>query len=140
MAVLVRKKELCPNCGYVLKYDVRVNQPDYSGTSIGDKHAVCPKCRKVYLTGKSEWFEKTKKEKRNYYLMMYFSSIFLPLFYSAFLAWLCLVFLPISDDNKLLTTSVIIFLVLFISGFMFQFFGFKKDISESIKRTSQNNG
>ena len=46
MAVLVRKKVSCPYCGYVLKYDVRVNQPDYGGTSIGGKYATCPKCKK----------------------------------------------------------------------------------------------
>lgn len=134
MAVIVRKKETCPYCGYVLKYTVRVNQPDDSGTSIGDKHSACPKCKKVYLTGKSEWFEKTKKEKRNYYLVMYFSSIFLPLFYSAIFALLSFTFLPISDESKSLTISIIIFTILFISGFLFQLSGFQKEITKSIKR------
>lgn len=134
MAVLVRKKVSCPYCGYVLKYDVRVNQPDYGGTSIGGKYATCPKCKKDYLTGKSEWFEKTKKEKRNYYLMMYFSSIFLPLFYSIIFALLSFTFLPISDERKLLTISIIIFVVLFISGFLFQLSGFQKEITKSMKR------
>ena len=140
MAILVRKKTSCPYCGYVLNYDVRVNQPDTSGTSIGNKYGVCPSCEKVYLTGKSEWFEKTKKEKRHYYFMMYSSSILVPAFYSVIFALLSFSFLPISDTSKLLTISIIIFIVLFISGFLFQFFSFKKEINESLKRDNKSNG
>ncbi len=133
MAVIVREKESCPYCGYILNYEVRINQPK-SGTSIGDKYARCPRCFKLYLTGKSQWYEKSPKEKIFYYVNMYFVSIFLPSICGFIFGLLSWTFLPIEDTTIHAIVSISICGIIVIVGFIILFSRFRADISESMER------
>jgi len=135
--IIIKEKSNCPYCGFLLSSDTRVNTPGI-GTSIGNKTAKCPRCGRAYLTGQSEWNEKTKKQRVSYYLIMFIGILIFPGFYSTLVGFLCVAFLPIEDANMHYLVSISIAAVLFLFGSITMFISYLSEIKESKERLPKN--
>lgn len=61
---MVHRHFYCPYCNTHLDYKI-----GYGDSDVGPSKARCPSCGKEYLTGLSEWKEKTKWQKLKYFLL-----------------------------------------------------------------------
>ena len=60
----------CPYCKYNLEMHNSTPHP-----KIDSEYLPCPKCRKLYKTGRKLWEQMDDEEKSNYYISEYFISI-----------------------------------------------------------------
>lgn len=129
----------CPHCNARLNIEVKGSYHWVREEVKAPDIYRCIKCSGLISTGESEWLDKSESERRSFIIKKSFVTLVTSVFVGFILTMITGVFLFQEYLGIKLNLFLFIILFLFFAGgiAVTNYLGYKKEIKDSIKRTSR---